>query len=104
MEYNNEAKLKEQNSNRLTDSKKGLAVTKGEGWGRVGAEGGRRRLRGTMIGTHGGGGDTGKTVAQRRQIVTLWHLTILLGSDCNGVWGDTTWVSVTTLFFHVTPL
>ena len=33
MEYNNEAKLKEQNSSRLTDSKKELAVTKGEGWG-----------------------------------------------------------------------
>ena len=34
VEYNNEAKLKEQNSRRLTDSKKELAVTKGEGCGR----------------------------------------------------------------------
>ena len=33
MEYNNEAKLKEQNSSRLTDSKKGLVVTKGKGTG-----------------------------------------------------------------------
>ena len=34
MKYNNEAKLKEQNSSRLTNSKKGVAVTKGEnGWG-----------------------------------------------------------------------
>ena len=33
VEYNSEAKLKEQNSNRLTDSKKGLALTKREvGW------------------------------------------------------------------------
>ena len=31
MEYNNKAKLKEQNSSKLTDSKKGLAVTKGRG-------------------------------------------------------------------------
>ena len=34
MEHNNEAKLKERNSIRLTDSKKGLAITKSErlGW------------------------------------------------------------------------
>ena len=51
MEYNNEAKPKEQNSSRLTDSKKGLVVTKGEGCGRV--EGGRRGLRGIMFSTHG---------------------------------------------------
>ena len=52
MEYNNKAKLKEQNSSRLTDSKKGLVVTKGEGWSRVSGEGGRRELRGIMISTH----------------------------------------------------
>ena len=49
------AKLKEQNSSRLTDSKKGLAVTKGERWGRSGGEGERRELRGIMISTHGVG-------------------------------------------------
>ena len=42
VEYKNEAKLKEQNSSRLTDSKKTLVVTKGEGCGRVGGEVGRR--------------------------------------------------------------
>ena len=51
--YNNKAKLKEQNSSRLTDSKKAPAVTKGKesgegGWG----ERERRGLRGNMIVTH----------------------------------------------------
>ena len=36
-----------------SDSKKGLAVTKGEGWGRTGGEGRRRGLWGIMIGAHG---------------------------------------------------
>ena len=27
------------------------------------------------------------SVAQRRKIVTLWHLTTLMDSDCNGVSG-----------------
>ena len=45
MEYKNKAKLKEQNSSRLTDSKKGLAVTKGKRLG-------RRGLRGIIINTH----------------------------------------------------
>ena len=66
-------------------------VTKGEGWGRAGGEGGRRGLWGSMIGAHGVCGVTGKTregLAQRRQIGTLWHLTTLMDSDCNGVWGD----------------
>ena len=53
MECNNEAKLKEQNSSRLTDSKKGLVVTKGEGLGRADGEGRRRGLWGIMIGAHG---------------------------------------------------
>ena len=52
MEYNNEAKLKEQNSSRLTDSKKGLPVTKGEGE--------RRGLRGIMSSTHNVGGSQGR--------------------------------------------
>ena len=58
MEYNNKAKLKEQNSSRLTDSKKELAVTKGKGvgGGQVVREGGRRGLRGIMISTHKVGG------------------------------------------------
>ena len=61
MECNNEAKLKEQNSSRLRDSKKELVVTKGEGCGRAGGEGGRRVLRGIMISAHGMG-VMGKTV------------------------------------------
>ena len=52
MEYKNKAKLKEQNSSRLRDSKKGLAVTKGDGMGE-GGRGGRWGFRGIMIGTHG---------------------------------------------------
>ena len=52
----------------------------------MGGEGGRRGLRGIMIGAHGVCGVMGKTVAQR-QIVTLWHLTTLMDSDCNRVWG-----------------
>ena len=42
MEYNSEAKLKEQNSSRLTDSKKGLMVIKGTG-GREGRQEGREK-------------------------------------------------------------
>ena len=61
MEYN-KAKLKEQNSSRLTDSKKGLGVTKGEGLEKMDGEGERRGLRGIMINTHGVWWVTGKTV------------------------------------------
>ena len=89
MECNNKAKLKEQNSSRLTDSKKGLVVTKGEGCGRAGGEGGRRGMRGIMFSTHGKWGHGENGVAQRRQTVNLWHLTTLMYSDCNGVWGGT---------------
>ena len=102
MECNNKAKLKEQNSSRLTDSKKGLVVTKGEGCERVGGEGGRRGLRGIMFSTHGVRGHRENSVAPRRQIVTLWHLTTLMDSDYNGVLGEDSliWVNVvTTLFF-----
>ena len=53
MEYNSKAKLKEKNSSRLTDSKKGQVVTKGEARGKLGGEGGRRELWVIMIGTHG---------------------------------------------------
>ena len=38
MDYNNEAKLKEQNGSRLRDSTNELVVTEGEGCGRVGTE------------------------------------------------------------------
>ena len=85
MGYNNEAKLKEQNSSRLRDSKKELVVTKGEGCGRVGEERGRRELRGIMFSTHGVGGHGVNSVAQRREIMNLRHLTTLLDSDCIGV-------------------
>ena len=89
MEYNNEAKLKEQNTSRLTVSMKGLEVIKGEVCGRVGGEGGRRGLRGFMFSTHGVGVHGEDSVAQRSQKVNLWHLTILMHSDCNGIWVGT---------------
>ena len=57
MEYNNKAKQKKQNSSRHTDSKKGLAVTKG--WERTGEEGGIKGLRGIMFSTHGVRGSLG---------------------------------------------
>ena len=85
MEYNNEAKLKEQNSSRLTDSKKAVVVTKGEGCGRAGGEGGRRGLRGIMFTTHGMGHHGKNSIAQRRHVVDLWYLTTLMDSDCIGV-------------------
>ena len=89
MEYNNKAKLKEQNSSRLTDSKKGLVVTKGKGVGRVSGEGGRQK---GIVGYHDWctwcvWGHQVDNVAQRRQIGPLWHLTTLMDSDCDGVWG-----------------
>ena len=62
MEYKNKGKLKEQNSSRLTDSKKGLVVTKGEVWERAGREVGRRRLWSIMIAAHDVCGVMGKTV------------------------------------------
>ena len=65
-------------------------------------ERGRRGLRGIMIGTHGvWGGHREDSVAQRRQVVTVWHLTMLMDSDFSGVWGDLIiWVNVvTTMFF-----
>ena len=65
LEYN-KAKQKEQNSSRLTDFKRGLVVTEGEGCGRAGGEGRRRGLRGIMIGTHGVRGHREDRVAQRR--------------------------------------
>ena len=61
MEYNNEAKLKEQSS-RLTNSKKELAVTKGKGCRRAVGERDGRALRAITISTHGVGGIMGKTV------------------------------------------
>ena len=49
MEYKNKGKLKEQNSSRITESKKGLIVTKRKGTGDDGWEGrnkGREKERG----------------------------------------------------------
>jgi len=86
VEYNSKVKMKDQNSSGRTDSKKGLAVTKGEGCGRAGENGGRRVLRGIMIGTHGVGDHREDSVEQRRQVVTLRHLTTLMDSDCNEAW------------------
>ena len=87
--YNNEAKLKVQNSSRLRNSKNELVVTKGEGCGRAGGEEGRRGLRGFMFSTHGVWGHGENSVAQRRHIVYLWHLAALMDSDCIEVWVET---------------
>ena len=89
MEYNNEAKLKEQNGSRLRDSKNELVVTKGEGCGRADREGGRRGLRDIMFSTHGAGDHGENSVTQRKHIVDLWHLAALVDSDCLGVWVGT---------------
>ena len=63
-------------------------VTKGKGWGRVNEEVQGRGMKGIMIGTHGVCVDHGKdSVAQRRQVVTLWHRTTLKDSDCSRMWG-----------------
>ena len=78
-------KLKEQNGSRLRDSKNELVVTKGEGCGRACGDGGRRGLRGIMFSTHGVGDHGENSVAERSQIVNLWHLTTLMDSDCIGV-------------------
>ena len=43
MEYKNKEKLKEHNSSRLTEPKKGLTVTKGKGTGENGREGRDKR-------------------------------------------------------------
>ena len=80
-------KLKEQNSSRLTEPKSGLAVTKGKGLGRVGGKGGRRGLKGIMISTHNIRGHGEGSIAQRRPVVPLLHLTMLMDCDYNGVCG-----------------
>ena len=89
MEYNNEAKLKEQNGSRLRDSSNELVVTKGEGCGRAGGDRGTRGLRGIMFSTHGVGDHGENSVSQRRHRVNLWHLAALMDSDCIGVWVGT---------------
>ena len=83
MKCNNEAKLKEQNSSRLTDSK-GPGLPKGRS-----GEGGRRGLRGIMFSTHGVGDHGENSVAQGRDLVELWQLAALMDSDCTGVWVGT---------------
>ena len=52
----------------------------------MGEEGGRRGLRGIIIGTEGVGCHKENSVVQRRHVVTLWHLTMLMDSDCSGMW------------------
>ena len=54
---------------------------------RRGGEGGERGLRSIIIGIYSVWGHEGISAAQRRQVVTLKHLTKLMDSDCNGVWG-----------------
>ena len=58
-----------------------------------------------MFGTHGVEGHTEDSVTQRRQVVTLWHLTMPIDSDCNGVqWGlDNTGECSNHNVFHVKP-
>ena len=102
MEYNYKAGLNEQNSGGLTDSKKGLVVTKGEGCGRALGEGGRRGFRGMMFSTHGVGHHGENSVAQRRHIVNLESCC----TDRQGLHWDMggdliIWVNVVTAFFHV---
>ena len=65
MVYNNEAKLKEQNSSRLTEPKNELTVTKGKGTGEDGWEGRYKRGKGSLQLAHlmqGVGGVTWKAV------------------------------------------
>ena len=50
-------------------------------------KGGRRRLKSIMINTNYVGGHREGSTAQRRQVVTLSHLTMLMDSDCNGLCG-----------------
>ena len=97
MEFNSEKKLEEQNNSRLTDSK-GLVVTKGEG----GCGGREKWIEGyydwyTWCWRHHGE----DSIPQRRQVVTLWHLTTVMDGDFSGVWGDLIiGVNiVTTMFF-----
>ena len=41
-----------------------------------------------MISTHNvEGGHGADSIPQRRQVMTLWHLTMLMDSDCKGVCG-----------------
>ena len=46
-------------------------------------------LRGIMFSTHGVGDHGENSVAQRRHIVDLLHLTTLMDNDCIGVWVGT---------------
>ena len=64
-------------------------VIKGKGCGMAGGEGGTRRLRSIMFSIHGVGDHGEISVAQRRQIVNLWHLSTLMDRDCIGVYMGT---------------
>ena len=81
MDHNNEAKVKEQISSRLTEPKKGLAVTKGEEWRRVNEEGGRRVLRGIIIGIHGVGGVMGRQYSMEKKGSDSVHFITVMDSD-----------------------
>ena len=101
MEYNNKAKLKEQNSIRLNRLQEGISGyqrggVKEGGW--KGTEKGIEEYHDWCTWCVWGHGED--SVAQRRQVGTLWHLTTLMDSGCSGVWGDSI-ISVnvvTTLF------
>ena len=93
MEYKNKRKLKEQNSSRRTEAKNGRTVTKGKRTGEDWWEGrdkggikrkGALRLACIVWGVHGEGCAT-----QRRQVMILQHLTMLMDSDCEWGWGGT---------------
>ena len=92
MEHKNIRKLKEQNSSRSTEPKNGLTVTKGKGTGEDGWEGrdkGRGKKKGGItISLYRVGVGHGEGCAtQRRQVVILQHLTMLMDSDCEWVCG-----------------
>ena len=91
MEYKNKRKLKEQNSSRSTEPKNGLTVTKGKGTGEDGWEGrdkGGKKERGITINMYSVGAGHGEGCAtQKRQVMILQHLTMLMDSDCEWVCG-----------------
>ena len=85
--YKNKANLKEQNSSRITEPKNGLTVTKGKGTEEAGWEGrdkGRKKKGGLTINMYSVGGHGEGCATQRRQVVILQHLIMLMDSDCEG--------------------
>ena len=82
-------KLKEQNSSRITEPKNGLTVTKGKGSGEYWWEGSGKvgKNAGSMISMYNWWGHEEGCATHRRQVVILQHLTTLMDSDRNGVFG-----------------